>query len=68
MLPHLHNGWQTDQAILSEEDRVVVSDFSLSNRLLFVQINVKLLQFSHLGHSIWARLGSSLYENGRSAL
>lgn len=24
MLPHLHNGWQVDQAILSEEDRVVV--------------------------------------------
>lgn len=25
MLQHLHNGWQVDQAILSEEDRVVVS-------------------------------------------
>lgn len=25
MLSHLHNGWQVDQAILSEEDRVVVS-------------------------------------------
>jgi hypothetical protein len=25
MLPHLHNGWQVDQSILSEEDRVVVS-------------------------------------------
>lgn len=24
MLSHLHNGWQVDQAILSEEDRVVV--------------------------------------------
>ena len=24
MLPHLHNGWQVDQAILSEDDRVVV--------------------------------------------
>lgn len=28
MLPHLHNGWQVDQAILSEEDRVVVSGFA----------------------------------------
>lgn len=28
MLPHLHNGWQVDQAILSEEDRVVVSELS----------------------------------------
>lgn len=27
MLAHLHNGWQVDQAILSEEDRVVVSLF-----------------------------------------
>lgn len=26
MLPHLHNGWQVDQAILSEEDRVVASE------------------------------------------
>lgn len=25
MLAHLHNGWQVDQAILSEEDRVVVN-------------------------------------------
>lgn len=27
MLPHLVNGWQVDQAILSEEDRVVVIRF-----------------------------------------
>ncbi|KAH0505985.1 Thioredoxin-like protein 4A [Microtus ochrogaster] len=27
MLPQLHNGWQVDQAILSEEDRVVVISF-----------------------------------------
>lgn len=26
-LPHLHNGWQVDQAILSGEDRVVVIHF-----------------------------------------
>jgi hypothetical protein len=25
MLPHLENGWEVDQAIISEEDRVVVS-------------------------------------------
>lgn len=24
MLPHLNNGWEVDQAILSEEERVVV--------------------------------------------
>ena len=27
MLQHLHNGWRVDQAILSEEDRVVVIRF-----------------------------------------
>ena len=27
MLPHLKNGWQVDQAILGEEDRVVVVRF-----------------------------------------
>ncbi|XP_029099356.1 thioredoxin-like protein 4A isoform X2 [Monodon monoceros] len=27
ILPHLHNGWQVDQVILSEEDRVVVIRF-----------------------------------------
>ena len=26
-LPHLTNGWQVDQAILSEEDRVVIIRF-----------------------------------------
>jgi DIM1 family U5 snRNP protein len=28
MLPHLENGWEVDQAILSEEERVVVSILS----------------------------------------
>ena len=32
MLPHLHNGWQVDQAILSEEDRVIV--FRLAKYIL----------------------------------
>ena len=27
MLPHLENGWQVDQAILSEEDKAVVIRF-----------------------------------------
>ncbi|CAI2384525.1 unnamed protein product [Moneuplotes crassus] len=27
MLPHLYNGWEVDQAILSEEDRVVIMRF-----------------------------------------
>lgn len=27
MLQHLRNGWQVDQAILSEEDRVVIIRF-----------------------------------------
>ena len=27
LLPHLHTGWHVDQAILSEEDRVVILRF-----------------------------------------
>jgi DIM1 family U5 snRNP protein len=27
LLPHLHSGWEVDQAILNEEDRVVVIRF-----------------------------------------
>lgn len=27
LLPHLHNGWEVDQAIVTEEDRVVVIRF-----------------------------------------
>lgn len=30
MLAHLHNGWQVDQAILSEEDRIVVRIVNVS--------------------------------------
>lgn len=32
MLGHLHNGWQVDQAILSEEDRVVVCSVLISSQ------------------------------------
>lgn len=32
MLPHLHNGWQVDQAILSEEDRIVVSGDNFNSK------------------------------------
>lgn len=36
MLPHLHNGWQVDQAILSEEDRVCVcKPFTVSVQFVF---------------------------------
>lgn len=34
MLGHLHNGWQVDQAILSEEDRVVVSIMLLEKKVI----------------------------------
>lgn len=39
MLQHLHNGWQVDQAILSEEDRVVVSKFSSLINQFFGEID-----------------------------
>lgn len=48
MLPHLHNGWQVDQAILSEEDRVVVS---LNDKFEKLQnILKKSLQVIRFGH------------------
>ncbi len=31
LLPHLTNGWEVDQAILNEEDRVVVIRFGRDN-------------------------------------
>lgn len=66
MLAHLHNGWQVDQAILSEEDRVVVSlvEISGSNRSAF-----KFTQSVYFaGNPLWPRLGPHLYEDGRSAV
>ena len=45
MLPHLHNGWQVDQAILSEEDRAVVMRFVFP----FVIISIVFLAFFY-GH------------------
>ena len=48
MLTHLHNGWQVDQAILSEEDRIVVS---FHNRLKKINANfvnlTKVIRFGH---------------------
>lgn len=44
MLTHLHNGWQVDQAILSEDDRIVVSFIILEISIAIV--NFKLI----LGH------------------
>ena len=38
MLQHLVNGWQVDQAILSEEDRLVV------NQILFISCLNSMLQ------------------------
>lgn len=42
MLSHLRNGWQVDQAILSEEDRVVVIRFGHDCKYLF-KFKIKLL-------------------------
>lgn len=36
MLAHLFNGWQVDQAILSEEDRVVVSNLNFVFRQYYI--------------------------------
>lgn len=68
MLQHLHNGYQVDQAILSEEDRVVVRIVAeIPIKLHFL---VNLMEINQIvcvsGHPIWSRLGPSLHENGRS--
>lgn len=47
MLAHLHNGWQVDQAILSEEDRVVVSTvINLFCTVLF-KFDLQVIRFGH---------------------
>lgn len=49
MLAHLHNGWQVDQAILSEEDRVVVScNKSIAKCLLYL-----FTVLNTVGNSFW---------------
>lgn len=52
MLPHLHNGWQVDQAILSEEDRVCVSKNKTTFNIPKSKINkyLNVLQVMRFGH------------------
>lgn len=50
MLPHLHNGWQVDQAILSEEDRVVVSSPQTSGVSNMPINTLQLFQVIRFGH------------------
>lgn len=68
MLPHLHNGWQVDQAILSEEDRVVVSPgtnaFLAEHPWPQTCIDYRIAH-PFPGYPIRSRLGPCLYENGR---
>jgi hypothetical protein len=44
MLPHLNNGWEVDQAILCEEERVVVS---WENKLFIKIDNFRKLVFKN---------------------
>lgn len=50
MLAHLHNGWQVDQAILSEEDRIVVSCLRKNVSKSFIFQLSNLLQVIRFGH------------------
>lgn len=50
MLAHLFNGWQVDQAILSEEDRVVVSLIFIYSAMLFNHHNYFVVQVIRFGH------------------
>uniref|UniRef100_A0AC35TRQ8 Thioredoxin-like protein n=1 Tax=Rhabditophanes sp. KR3021 TaxID=114890 RepID=A0AC35TRQ8_9BILA len=47
MLPHLKNGWQVDQAILSEEDRVVVIRFGHDWDTQCMKMDETLLKAAH---------------------
>ena len=46
LLPHLYNGWEVDQAILSEEDRVVVIRFGTDYDPTCMQMDEVLLKIS----------------------
>lgn len=51
MLQHLHNGYQVDQAILSEEDRVVVrKSQSLETKFDFSHFSRDLYHFMTIFH------------------
>lgn len=50
MLAHLFNGWQVDQAILSEEDRIVVSFvdvFDLNRLFTAFTFPFQVIRFGH---------------------
>ena len=46
MLPHLYNGWEVDQAILSEEDRIVIIRFGTDSDATWMQMDEVLYQVS----------------------
>ncbi|KAI6183449.1 Protein MTO1-like protein, mitochondrial [Aphelenchoides bicaudatus] len=48
LLPHLHNGWQVDQAILSEEDRVVIIRFGHDWEPSCMRMDETLFKIQHL--------------------
>jgi len=48
LLPHLSNGWQVDQAILSEEDRVVVIRFGHDWEPSCMRMDETLFKVQHL--------------------
>jgi hypothetical protein len=48
MLTHLHNGWDVDQAILTETHRVVVIRFGYIPRFFLFRVKRAALRFSEL--------------------
>ena len=46
LLPHLYNGWEVDQAIISEEDRIVVIRFGTDYDPTCMQMDEILLKVS----------------------
>ncbi|KAM4840929.1 thioredoxin-like protein 4A isoform 2-T2 [Thomomys bottae] len=62
MLPHLHNGWQVDQAILSEEDRVVVIRFGHDWDPTCMKMDEVLYSIAEKNWQIVGESSSSCYE------
>jgi U5 snRNP protein, DIM1 family len=61
MLTHLHNGWQVDQAILSEEDRIVVKINFVFNRSLINDFFRQVIRFGHDWDPTCMKMDEGLY-------
>ncbi len=64
MLQHLVNGWQVDQAILSEEDRLVVNQtiFQVKYYYQFKYVLLQVIRFGHDWDPTCMKMDEVLYQ------